>query len=323
MQLSFAVPAACDGWQLRDVLRKLCISAQLSRAVKRGSGFFLDGLPVHTDVRARAGQTLSFLLPNEPPTAVPPEPLPLAIAYEDDHALLLQKPAGMAVHPTRGYESGTLANAWMGVLQARGQQGVFRPVSRLDVNTSGLVLCAQNAYAAPLLAAGAQKQYLAVCEGELPPGPGVIDAPIALCEGSTVRRRALPKGAPGRPSRTEYAILAAGGGLSLAAVRPLTGRTHQIRVHFASLGHPLAGDDLYGGSRTRIARQALHCASVTFSSPAAIPDHRHTVTSPLPPDMAALAGEIPGAGAALAAFYAEKGEEPGLIPAGSGSMPKS
>lgn len=309
MQLSFAVPPGCDGWQLRDVLRRLRVSAQLSRAVKRGSGFFLDGLPVHTDIRVKAGQTLTFCLPPELPTAVAPEPLPIAIAYEDEHALLLQKPAGMAVHPTKGYESGTLANGWLGVLQARGQQGVFRPVSRLDVNTSGLVLAAKNAYAAPLLAAGAQKQYLAICEGELPPGPGLIDAPIALCEGSTVKRRALPQGLPGKPSRTEYTVLAAGGEFSLTAVRPLTGRTHQIRVHFASLGHPLAGDDLYGGSRAWISRHALHCARVAFCSPAAIPDCRPpvvAVVSPLPPDMAALAARIPGAEAALRAFYAAK-----------------
>lgn len=302
MQLQFEVPARCDGWRLRDVLRALGLSTQLARSVKWGPGFWLDGQPVHTNVRAAAGQRLSFCLPPEAPTTVTPEPLPLEIIYEDEHLLLLNKPAGMAVHPTRGHERGTLANAWLGELQRRGQAGVFRPIGRLDVNTSGLVLAAQNAFAAPLLTQTAHKQYLALCEGELPPGPGCVDAPIGLAAGSTVQRAVRPDG---KPSRTPYRVLAAGGGLSLVQVEPCTGRTHQIRVHFASLGHPLAGDTLYGGRRGSIARHALHCARVGFTHP--LTGAPCAFCCPLPPDMAALARAIPGAADALAA-WAETGE---------------
>lgn len=298
--LRFAVPEYCGGWRLRDVLRRLAISARLSRAVKQGGGFFLDGAPVHTNAVCRAGQTLSFCLPDEPPTQVLPQPLPLTVCYEDGHTAVLYKPAGMAVHPTKGYPNGTLANAWLGLLQSRGQAGVFRPITRLDRDTSGLVLCAKNVYAAPLLAQTAQKEYLALCQGRPAAPEGVIDAPIGLAPGSTVVRQVCGQG---KPSRTRYAVLASGGGLSLVRARLLTGRTHQIRVHFAFLGCPLAGDELYGGSRLRIARQALHCARLCFASPA---DGRpRVIRAPLPPDLAALAGSIPGAGAALAAFYAE------------------
>ena len=164
------------------------------------------------------------------------------------------------------------------------------------------MLAAKNAYAAPLLARNVEKRYDAIAEGELPFGDGVIDAPIGRQAESIIGRCVTPEG---KPSRTEYTILEADHGLSLAACVPVTGRTHQIRVHFASIGHPLAGDDLYGGSREKIGRQALHCASQTFRV------LRHTVTpegirvqvpgrdeawqtvtveSPLPPDMKALLG---------------------------------
>ena len=147
-----------------------------------------------------------------------------------------------------------------------------------------------------------EKLYYAVVEGELPLGPGVIDAPIGRQAESIIGRCVTPDG---KPSRTEYTILKAENGLSLAACVPVTGRTHQIRVHFASIGHPLAGDDLYGGSRACIGRQALHCARQSFQVPVyagqpdgirvQVPVREHstvvTVESPLPQDMKQLFGE--------------------------------
>ena len=180
---------------------------------------------------------------------------------------------------------------------AQGRSTVFRPVNRIDKDTSGLVLAARNSYAAPLLAQGVEKLYYAIVEGELPLGPGVIDAPIGRQGDSIIGRCVTPEG---KPSRTEYTILKAKNGLSLAACVPVTGRTHQIRVHFASLGHPLAGDDLYGGHRERVGRQALHCAKQTYTIPAytpmpdgividwEAPRQRITVESPLPADLQAL-----------------------------------
>lgn len=280
--LSFPVPPAMDGVRLDRFLRAQGVTAGLMRSVKHGGGFFADGAPLHTDQPVRAGQTVTFALPPEPPTSVVPQPVDFAVRYRGPHAAVLDKPAGLAVHPTLNHRDHTLANGWLYRLQSEGESGVFRPVNRLDKNTSGLVLIALDAYAAPLLAQSAEKVYLAVVEGELPLGPGVIDAPIARRGDSIIGRCVRPDG---KPSRTAYTVLAAAGGHSLVACRPLTGRTHQIRVHFSSLGHPLAGDDLYGGHTAHIARHALHCASLAFTPPGAAPV---TVQSPLPPDMAAL-----------------------------------
>lgn len=197
--------------------------------------------------------------------------------------MVLNKPAGQTVHPTRGYADGTLANAFRGRMAARGSAAVFRPVNRLDRGTSGLVLCAMNAYAAPLLAAAVQKVYYAVAEGLVDGEEGAIDAPIALAHGSIIQRCVCGRG---RPSRTEYRVLARGGGHTLLRVVPVTGRTHQIRVHFASRGHPLAGDGMYGGCSEYMARPALHCGAVSFGLTGE--DAAHTVHAPLPEDMRAL-----------------------------------
>ena len=287
--LCFCVPAACGGWLLRDFLRSVGVSASLAKQVKGSGGFFAGGAPVRTCDTVQAGQTVWFSLPPEPPTTVQPQPIPLRIAYEDAHALVLEKPAGMAVHPTLNYKDGTLANGYMGLLQARGQAGVFRPVNRIDKDTSGLVLCAKNAYAAPLLAQSAQKVYWALVQGCPPEEQGVITAPIGRAPGSIILRRTDPAG---KPSRTEYTVLGRYGPHTLVAAKAVTGRTHQLRVHFAHIGCPLAGDELYGGSRGQIGRQALHFAEIRFAQPQTGLAVR--VQSPLPPDMAALAQNVTG-----------------------------
>ena len=196
---------------------------------------------------------------------------------------MVDKPAGVAVHPTLNYPDGTLANGWLEHLRGQGRQGVFRPVNRIDKNTSGLVLLAQNAFAAPLLAGSAAKCYLAIVQGTLPPGQGAVDAPIARRGDSIIGRCVAPEG---KPSRTEYTVLASGPRYSLLACRPVTGRTHQIRVHMAHIGHPLAGDSLYGGPMADMSRHALHCAVVRFCHPVTGAPVR--VECPLPADMAAL-----------------------------------
>ena len=301
--LRYTVPPENEGCKLGLFLRLQGVTAGLIKSVKYdGDGFYADDQPIRTNEPVHAGQCIRFVLPPEQETSVTPQPVLFSIAYEDDFAAVLNKPAGIAVHPTLNYPLGTLANGYAALMEARGESPVFRPVNRIDKDTSGLVLAAKNAYAAPLLARNVEKRYDAIAEGELPLGKGVIDAPIGRQAESIIGRCVTPEG---KPSRTEYTILEADHGLSLAACVPVTGRTHQIRVHFASIGHPLAGDDLYGGSREKIGRQALHCASQTFRVP------RHTVTpegirvqvpgrdeawqtvtveSPLPPDMKALLG---------------------------------
>ena len=261
MTLSFEVEEDC---LCRDFLRAQAVSAGLTKAVKRADGFFADGAPVRTNERLRAGQTLSFTLPPEPPGAAAPEDLPLTILFENEHAMVLVKPAGQTVHPTLGYAGGTLANAFAGLMARRGTPRPFRPINRLDRGTSGLVLCAMNAYAAPILAAGARKEYLALVQGAPTPPAGAWTAPIQLEDGSIIKRCCAPGG---KPSRTEYETLCRGKESSLLRCVTVTGRTHQIRVHAAFAGHPLLGDGLYGGPCEMLARPALHCGRITVQLP--------------------------------------------------------
>ena len=301
MQLYFRVPQQPqmqDGVLLRNFLRSCAVSTELARAVKfHGGGFFADGQPILANRRVYPGQVISFALPPEGEGVAPQPEIPVRVVYEDAFVVVLEKPPHLAVHPTLNYPLDTLANGYAAWAAQQGVSPVFRPVNRIDKDTSGLVLAAKHSYAAPLLARKVEKLYYAIVEGELPLGPGVINAPIGRQGDSIIGRCVTPEG---KPSRTEYTIIKVCHGLSLAACVPVTGRTHQIRVHFASIGHPLAGDDLYGGHRDRIGRQALHCARQTFCVPQGeekndgfavqMPLQERTVTveSSLPDDMALL-----------------------------------
>lgn len=286
-QLTYQVQALAEGQRLGVFLRTQGVTASLIKAVKyQGKGFFADGMPLHTDQPVHAGQVVTFELPPERDTSVLPQPVPFSVAYEDAFAAVLDKPAGLAVHPTLNYPDATLANGWMDYLQRQGRTGVFRPVNRIDKNTSGLVLCAQNSFAAPALAKNVQKCYLAIAEGYLPvTGEEMtVDAPIDRRGDSIIGRCVCPQG---KPSVTKYTVLAADERFSLLACTPVTGRTHQIRVHMAYLDHPLAGDTLYGGHTEKIQRHALHCGVMRFRHP--VTGQAIRVESPLPPDMQALA----------------------------------
>lgn len=280
-QLCYEVSPQQQGRKLGYFLREQGITAGTIKAVKyRGGGFFADGVPVHTDYVVHAGEHVTFSLPPEKSTVVQPQEIPLEILYEDAYAAVVDKPAGLAVHPTLNYPDSTLANGWVFRMRQRGEGEVFRPVNRLDKNTSGLVLCAKSAFAAAALSGCAEKEYLALAQGTLPAEEGRIDAPIARRSDSIIGRCVSPDG---KPSVTLYRVLASDGRLSLVACRLLTGRTHQIRVHLSWLGNPLAGDTLYGGSDREIARHALHCVSMRFSQP--VTGQTVLVHSSMPQDM--------------------------------------
>lgn len=201
MKLYFKVPPEADGMLLRGFLRRCSVSTDLSRAVKfRGSGFFADGAPILANRRVEAGQVISFELPPEGESVVPQDDIPVDVVYEDAFALVVEKPPHLAVHPTLNYPLDTLANGYAAWALRQGRSPVFRPVNRIDKDTSGLVLAAQNGYAAPLLAQRVEKLYYAVVEGELPLGPGVIDRPHRAAGGEHhrplrhPRRQAQPDG---------------------------------------------------------------------------------------------------------------------------------
>ena len=263
--LSFTVPPSAEGIRLGVFLRTQGVSASCIKAVKhQGEGFYADGHPLHTDQPVHAGQRITFALAPEPPTTVTPQPVPFRILREDAFAAVVDKPAGIAVHPTLNHPDGTLANGWLYHLQQQGRTGVFRPVNRIDKNTSGLVLLAQNSFAAPALAAHVTKCYLALAEGCIAPQTLQIDAPIARRGDSIIGRCVRPDG---KPSLTRLRVLGCAGGHTLLACQPVTGRTHQIRVHTSHLGHPLAGDTLYGGHPNLMQRHALHCVSLCYRDP--------------------------------------------------------
>ena len=257
MRLEFIVSENEDGARLGAFLRSRQVSAGLIKQVKyTQQGILVNGVRTNTNQPVFAGQKVEFFLQDEQ-SELSAEPMVLDIVRQTEHFAVINKPAGMVVHPTLNHEAGTLANGWMSYLAAKGQTGVFRPVNRIDRDTSGLVLCAKNSYAAPILAQEVEKVYLAVATGEMPLGKGVIDLPIARCGDSIIKREVAPHG---QPSITEYEVLAAGNGYSVLRIHLVTGRTHQIRVHMAALGYPLAGDWLYACGQDRwMNRQALHC----------------------------------------------------------------
>ena len=198
-------------------------------------------------------------------TDILPNPnLSVEIVYEDEDIIIFNKPASMPVHPARRHLEDTLANFFVYHIQRQGQAATFRPINRLDGDTTGLCLVAKNALSAKLLTKQVQKEYTAILCGLLPENQGEINLPIAAAPDSVIRRQVDPNG---QPSITQYSVEQRKNGYTLVRVHLLTGRTHQIRVHFSHLGYPLAGDALYGGSQKDICRHALCCNKLNFIHP--------------------------------------------------------
>lgn len=280
LTLTFKVTPEEEEMTLGNFLRRNELSVSLIRSLKYlPHGLAINGEAARTNRKLRAEDCVLVHLPEEEGFSSPPEEQHLEILFESPHVMMLEKPAGLVVHPTLSHKENTLANGFCGLMKSRGSGGVFRPIGRLDRNTSGLLMLAMNPYAAPILAKSMQKSYLALVQGELESQEGVLDFPLAACPDSAIMQRVDENG---KPSCTEYRVLAAGGGISLVEVKPKTGRTHQIRVHFAHWGHPLLGDDLYGGDTHVMQRHALHCARLSFIHPQG---ERMDFTSPIAFDM--------------------------------------
>lgn len=225
-----------------------------------------------------AGDVITVCLPKDENEIIPIK-MDLDIVYEDDHVLVVNKPFLMPVHPTGDHLTDTLANGVAHYMRQKGEFYSFRALNRLDRDTTGLVLLAKHSYAAFALCKGVEKTYYAVCEGVVEQS-GRIEAPISLMEGHTIQRQA---GQGGVFAATNYTVQSSANGHTLLAVELETGRTHQIRVHMSHIGHPLAGDDMYGGSLTYISRQALHCGACSFIHP--VSKKRIHLTVDIPWDM--------------------------------------
>ncbi|NGQ95355.1 RluA family pseudouridine synthase [Brevibacillus sp. SYP-B805] len=278
-----------EGRTLREVLQNAHgVSRRLLVKAKYGGEIRINGQMAYVSQRLHKGDVVTVTLPAEQAEHIEPQEMPLAIRYEDDDLLILAKPAGLVVHPTRTHPSGTLANGVIAYYLGKGESRRFRPVNRLDKDTSGLMIIAKNQWAHEQCARMQKERtlrrtYQAIAHGRLAPAEGTIDAPIGLADGSIIERTVRPDG---QPARTRYRVLAQTAEMSWVELQLETGRTHQIRVHLRHLGHPLLGDDLYGGSRELIGRQALHAAALSFAHPRT--GQPLALTEPLPEDMARL-----------------------------------
>jgi len=266
-------------------LMRVCgVSSGLWKRIKHSGTFAVNGIPaIAAHTMLRTSDIVSYELPIV--SSVTPERLPLAIVYEDVDLLIIDKPAGQLVHPTTKEAHGTVANAILGLYEERGIRLDFHPCHRLDRNTTGLLLIAKHPEVQYQIAKQSTltREYLGLIDGMLTPTEGTIDAPIARALPSIILRCVSPNG---KPARTHYQTEWTNRRHSLLHLRLETGRTHQIRVHLAHLGHPLLGDDLYGGSTELIPRHALHSAQLTLTHPHT--GERLSVTSPLPNDMARI-----------------------------------
>ena len=255
----------------------------------------VDGRGQNAGFRLRLGQSVAIAVPEPVPTHMLPQRIPLNVVHEDDDLLIVDKPAGMPVHPGVGHPDSTLVNAALGLDPAIGNVGgTMRPglVHRLDMDTSGLIALARTDRAHASLTGQLRdrtvnKGYLTLVIGTLNPMEAVIDAPIGR---DPHDRKKMAIVEDGRPSFTRYKTLVNYRGCTYADVRPRTGRTHQIRVHFASIGHPVVGDALYGRKDSRIGRHFLHAAYLEFDHPAS--GERVHFHSPLPNDLQCLLDEL-------------------------------
>lgn len=285
--LNFTVPVEYDGCKLKGFLRGYCgVSARLLVRLKRiPKGLSVNGIHAIATTVLRERDTVCLNLPEEGILAQA-EDLPLSVLYEDADLLIVNKPAAMAMYPVPGSDSGTLLNAVANHWQATGENCRFRPVYRLDKNTSGIVVIAKNSYIAAALSHNIQKKYIAVCEGVLS-GSGTVSTPICLEQGSKIKRTT---GEQGETAVTHWQSIYTAKEHTVLKIQLETGRTHQIRAHLSSLHHPLAGDDLYGGHPGKIGRQALHCLSAQLIHPTA--KRALFFTAPLPIDFVLLLHEL-------------------------------
>lgn len=294
--LTYTVPPEENGRMVKGILRgDLHLSYTLLKSLKwRENAILLNGQSVHVNAIVHTGDVVSVALSERAPredlycehTARP------NIVYEDDDLLVLNKPAGVAMHPKADDASApSLAAMLTGYL---GEGSVPHFVSRLDKGTSGLLIAAKSGYVHDRLrralhSDNLRREYRAVAVGRVTPDHGVIDAPIGRADGSIIRRCVR---ADGLPSLTEYETLQTSERFTLLRLRPQTGRTHQLRVHMAYLGYPLAGDWLYGTEdKNLIARPALHSYELWFTQP--ITGQELHFTAPIPQDMQRLLASDP------------------------------
>ncbi len=268
--------------------------SHIQRLVREG-WITVNGQPAKTSTPLKPGDLVRAEIPPPEPAALQPEESPLHVVFQDEDVAVIDKPAGIAVHPGAGVTAGTLANVllfyWPDMASAGNS---LRPgiVHRLDKDTSGLMVVAKNegsylALSGQIKDRKLYKEYLALVNGELKPARGKIEAPIGRDPRDRKRMAVVDNG---RPATTEYHVLEHLKGYTLVLVHTITGRTHQIRVHMAAIGHPLAGDAMYGRKPHLLGRHFLHATKLGFELPGS--GEYREFESPLPPDLEAVLADL-------------------------------
>lgn len=281
--ISFTVPDNCDKIDAKSFLRRHCeLSARTLSKLKRTKLGITrnDELLKTTDI-LNSGDVVVLSMPDDVNEIIPIEG-ELDILFEDEYIMVVNKPPLMPVHPTKIHQEDTLANIVSYYMRKNGEYYTFRAINRLDRDTSGCLLLAKDRYCANCLPNTVTKEYVAVCEGEITEN-GTVNKPIKVMEGRSIQRIVSDDGAP---SVTHYFPVVYKNGHTLTRFVLETGRTHQIRCHMSSIGHSLAGDDMYYGSLKYITRQALHCRKICFVHP--ITNELTEVVCAIPKDMCSV-----------------------------------
>lgn len=271
------------------VEREFSLSSRTLSKLKKSGGIKVNGNVETVRFTMSENDLLTLSIEDTPSEKIEKTDIPLNILYEDDDILIVNKPLGMPTHPSQGHHTDTLANAVM--YRYRDQDFTFRAITRLDGDTTGVVLIARNALSAQRLTdslqnGGIKKEYAAVVLGIPEKKKGVVDAPILRCEDSVIKRKISPEG---KNAITEYELdmTTDDGGYSLVKAFPITGRTHQIRLHLSHIGNPIYGDFLYGIPIDGV-RAYLHCRRLTFSHP--MTKEIILAEAPLPEDIKKIMG---------------------------------
>jgi len=275
---------------LKEFLKEKSISKSALTDIKfKGGKITVNELEQNVRYKVKKGDRISISFPVEKPSAgLVPEEIPLEIIYEDDFLLIVVKPSGMNTIPSREHPAGSLANAIFGYYTKRKIAATTHIVTRLDRDTSGIVLIAKHRHIHHLLSEQqkgglVKRNYTAFAEGVFTEMQGTIDAPIGRCGDSIITREVREDG---QTAITHYHVLSQYKAFAAVRLSLETGRTHQIRVHLSYIGHPLVGDDLYGGARSEMGRQALHCSRLAFIHPISGRDIEFSID--LPEDMKKL-----------------------------------
>ncbi len=259
-EISIDINEDGEGHRVRSVLFHFGVSQSLIKKLKNDpEGIMLNGEPVRTIDYVKSGDELKIRIPDTGSHAEPSD-AKLEVLYEDEDVIAVNKPPGMPVHESHNHQGDALSNAYAAYCP---DSAAFRAIYRLDMDTSGIVLIAKNIFAASKLAGNVKKDYYAVVEGDID-RDGEIDLPIKRIDERLTKRCVSPDG---ERALTRYHVIRHDKESTFLKINIETGRTHQIRVHFANAGHPLLGDDLYGGDMTKTDRQALHCKDIYFTHP--------------------------------------------------------